>query len=80
MDRKISSIIKDWKDEAGVEGIVQVSAFSTIRSEITICTDRPGLMIGKAGTLLDKYEEKLKKVNPRLKKIVFVETDRWYIK
>lgn len=80
MDRKVSNIIKEWKDEAGVEGIVQVSAFSKIQSEITICTDRPGLMIGKAGTLLDKYEEKLKKVNPRLERVLFVETDSWYIK
>ena len=80
MRREISETIKAWKDEAGVKGIVLVSNYSEFRNKITICTDRPGYMIGKGGKLVDKYRDKLKEFNPRLESIEFVETDRWFIK
>ena len=80
MRREISSIIKKWKEEAGVNGIVLVSAFSGFSDTITICTDRPGLMIGIGGHRVERYMEKLKEVNPNLMTINFVETDGWYIK
>lgn len=80
MTREISDIIKQWKDEAGVEGIVLVSAFPSFRDTIKICTDKPGSMIGKHGELVDKYRQKLKKINRHLQHIEFVETDSWFIR
>ena len=80
MRKEISNIIKEWKDEAGVKGIVLVSVYSNFRDTIKICTDRPGLMIGKGGELVDKYREKLKTINKHLEHIEFVETDNWYIR
>lgn len=80
MRKETSNIIKEWKDEAGVKGIILVGAFPEIRDTIRICTDRPGLMIGLGGELANKYRDKLKKVCPSLQRIEFVETDKWYIK
>jgi len=80
MKQEISEIIKEWKDEAGVKDIILVGARSSCLRTIKICTSRPGAMIGLGGELHDKYKEKLKKVNPVLEHIEFVETDSWYIK
>ena len=80
MRKEISSIIKEWKDEAGVKGIILVGAFPEIRDTIRICTDRPGLMIGTGCDLANKYRDKLMAVCPSLQRIEFVETDKWYIK
>ena len=80
MIKEISKIIKEWKDEAKVNGIILVSVYSNLRDTIKICTDRPGIMIGYGGMLVDKYKEKLKEINPKLERIEFVETDSWYIK
>lgn len=81
MRREISNIIKEWKDKAGVKGIIQISAnFSSSKDTIKICTDRPGLMIGFHGALVAEYKEKLKAICPKLEHIEFIETDSWYIK
>ena len=80
MERRLTEIIKQWKDEAGVKGIVQISSLPTVRHKLTICTDRPGLMIGKGGCLIDKYREKIQKEYSNIKEIKFVETDSWYIR
>ena len=76
----IKKIIKEWKDEACVKGIVLVSVYSSFRDTIKICTDRPGLMVGKGGELVNKYREKLKTINKHLEHIEFVETDGWYLR
>ena len=80
MKKEISNIIKEWKDEAGVKGIVLVSVYSNFRDTIKICTDRLGVMIGKGGELVYKYREKLKEHNKELEHIEFVETDSWFIR
>lgn len=80
MQREILHIIREWKKEARVDGIIQVSAFAGSKDVIKICTDKPGWFIGMHGTSYDYYLEKLKKVNPRLKSIEFIETDSFYIK
>ena len=80
MERRLTEIIKQWKDEAGVKGIVQIGALPTVRHTLTICTDRPGFMIGKGGCLVDKYREKIQKEFPNIKEINFVETHSWYIR
>lgn len=78
--RDLSEIIKEWKDEAGVEDIILIGVYADFRDTIKICTNKPGWMIGKGGELLYKYKEKLKLVNPHLKDIEFIETDKWYIR
>ena len=80
MRKEISNIIKEWKEEAGVNGIILVGVYPDFRDTIRICTDRPGLMIGKGGELVDKYREKLKEHNKELEHIEFVETDSWFIR
>ena len=80
MERRLTEIIKQWKDEAGVKGIVQIGAFHTVRHKLIICTDRSGFMIGKGGYLVYKYKEKIQKEYPNIKEIKFVETDSWYIR
>lgn len=80
MRKEMSNIIKEWKEEAGVKGIILVGAYPEFRDTIKICTDKPGLMIGKGGELVDKYKEKLKEHNKELEHIEFVETDRWFIR
>ena len=80
MRKEISNIIKKWKDEANVKGVILVSVYADFRDTIKICTDRPGVMIGKNGELVDKYKKKLKEFNPNLEHIEFVETDSWFIR
>ena len=80
MERRLTQIIKEWKDEAGVKGIIQINAYPTVKDTLTICTDRPGLMIGMGGRLVDKYKEMIQKEYPNIKKINFVETHSWYIR
>ena len=80
MRKEISNIIKEWKEEAGVKRIILVGVYPDFRDTIRICTDRPGLMIGKGGELVDKYKEKLKEHNKKLEHIEFVETDSWFIR
>ena len=80
MKKEISNIIKEWKDEANVKGVILVGVYADFRVTVKICTNRPGAMIGKGGVLVDKYKKKLKEFNPNLEHIEFVETDSWYIR
>lgn len=54
-------IMSDWKKEA-LHGKNTLCGYSFIDSENTlhIYTDRPGMFIGKAGKLFDKYFKLLK--------------------
>lgn len=80
MQREVMHVIKEWKNEAHVDEIIQVSVFSSFKDTIKICTNKPGYLIGKGGSTYEKYFSKLKEVNPNLKQIEFIETDSWYIK
>ena len=80
MRKEISNIIKEWKYEANVKGVVLVGVYADFRDTIRICTDKPGLMIGKGGELVDKYKKKLKEFNRNLEYIEFIETDSCYIR
>lgn len=80
MKKEIAAIIKEWKEEAHVSGIITVSKDSGTRKTIIICTNAPEFMIGYNEGLLNKYKEKLKVINPKLQNIEFVDTDTWYIK
>ena len=61
MTKEISAIIKAWKDEAGVTGIIQVGMHYYKDGKLKICTNKPGLMIGFRGELVNKYTELLNK-------------------
>lgn len=80
MTKEISAIIKAWKDEAGVTGIIQVGMHYYKDGKLKICTNKPGLMIGFRGELVNKYTELLNKADRYIKGIEFVETDSWYIR
>ena len=80
MRKEISNIIKEWKDEAGVDGVVLVGMHYYKDGKLKICTNRPGLMIGLCGELVRKYKERLNKIDKYIKEIEFVETDSWYIR
>lgn len=82
MLKDLTKIIKEWKDEAGLNhnDIVLISACPTIRETLKICTNKPGWMIGKCGWLYEKYKEKILKQFESIKNIEFVETDPWYIR
>ena len=82
MNKEVSKVIKEWKDEAGLtlNDIILISVFPTSRKVLKICTSKPGFMIGKYGKLYYKYTEKLKEILPNLDSIEFVETDYWYIR
>lgn len=79
---RITDVIKKWKDEAGLKNtdIILISAYSTVKETLKICTNKPGWMIGKAGWLYDKYKDIIFKQYPHIKQIEFIETETWYIK
>lgn len=78
--REIQKIIKEWKDEAGVKNVIQISKYLINGDTLKICTDLPGFMIGKRGELVDKYRKRLQEIEPHIQHIEFIEVDRWYIK
>ena len=80
MTKEISAIIKAWKDEAGVTGIIQVGMHYYKDGKLKICTNKPGLMIGFRGELVNKYVELLNKADRYIKEVEFIETDSWYIR
>ena len=60
MDRVILSILRNWCDEAGVK--TPVGYYKNFFEKCwEIYTDRPGLLIGKAGILVQKYKGILNK-------------------
>lgn len=58
MDYKLRKIFKDWKAESGVKKpfIYKYDRKGTLY----IYTSQPGLMIGKAGNIYYKFEERIK--------------------
>lgn len=52
--RDLSEIIKEWKNEAGVEDIILIGVYADFRDTIKICTNKPGWMIGRGGELSEK--------------------------
>ncbi len=52
----IDEILRAWKAEAKVTHLM---LYKLRKGVLTIYTDRPGPLIGRSGTLVDKYKEKL---------------------
>ena len=80
MTREIHNIIKEWKHEAGVRGIILTGHTSPSSPYLTIFTSNPGLMIGYHGELKDKYIKKLRTEMNGLIDVHFVVTDKYYIR
>ena len=80
MTREIHNIIKEWKHEAGVRGIILINNTYSGSPYLTIFTSNPGLMIGYHGELKDKYIKKLRTVMNGLIDVHFVVTDKYYIR
>ena len=80
MTREIHNIIKEWKHEAGVCGIILTNHTYPGSPYLTIFTSNPGLMIGYHGELKDKYIKKLRTVMNGLIDVHFVVTDKYYIR
>ena len=56
---EVSEIFDEWAKEMKIPTRdIMFSMSRTVANEITIYTDRPGLMIGKAGCMIDKYKAK----------------------
>ena len=72
-NRIISSVIKEWKEDAGVSHIILFD-YKYSSKTLKVFTDRPGPLIGLRGERFDRFNEKLKRcISPDLK-IEFVET------
>lgn len=74
MGRVIQKIIKQWKEEAGTDRIVQWKL--CMDKTLKIYTSQPGWLIGKGGVLIDKYNKIFKQeLGTCFEKIEIVETD-----
>ena len=58
MQYKIEKLVREWRKEAGIKPNILYSINWDTR-EVIIFTHRPGLMVGKAGCLVNKYNEML---------------------
>ena len=69
----VDDILRDWKAEAKVTHLILYKIRNGI---LTIYTDRPGVLIGFKGKLIDKFTEKLKEVPfPKIVEVKIEETD-----
>lgn len=73
MYSSLRKIFNAWMQEAGVRSI-QVDVNYDNNIVYTIYTDRPGLMIGYKGVLIDKYRKALQEEHFKNVLIEFVET------
>ena len=69
-----SDIIKEWRIEAKVENPV-LYKYNSLDKTLTICTARPGYMIGYHGQLIEKYKEKLSQIYKVVNEIKFIEVE-----
>ena len=69
----IDEILRAWKAESGVTHLMLYRLKNNV---LTIYTDKPGSLIGRQGTLIYKYEEKLKSLRfPKIVELKLEETD-----
>ena len=69
-------IIKEWRIEANVKTPI-LYKYDSSKQILTLCTSRPGYMIGYHGQLIYKYREKLNKLYATrpIKGIDFIEVE-----
>ena len=68
----IQKVLKEWKQESGAKRVIQFRYRDGI---LSIFTSEPGYMIGKAGCLVNKYEDILKNEFSDFTKVEFTETE-----
>lgn len=71
----IQKILKKWKCESGAKRVIQ---FRYRNGILSIFTSEPGYMIGKAGCLVYKYEDILRKEFSDFIKVEFTETENYW--
>lgn len=71
----IQKILKYWKQESGAKRVIQFRYRDGI---LSLFTSEPGYMIGKAGCLVYKYEDILKKEFSDFIKVEFIETNSYW--
>ena len=60
---EITNVIARWNKECGVKQVgVKLRGYGEGKYRLEIYTDRPGLLIGKAGCRIDRYSEELKRL------------------
>lgn len=74
MHRFIRALIREWKVEAKVKERVGYKINYT-ECTITLTTNHPGYLIGRAGVLIEKYKNKMQENWPKFKNFYFVELD-----
>lgn len=71
-NKEISKVIAEWCEEAGVSSPVGYYR-NSLTGYFEIYTDRPGYLVGKAGKLVEKYEQALNELFCSDLKIKFFE-------
>lgn len=76
-NRKIQEIFREWKAECGITHTIlfRYKFYSGVGYILTICTDKPGIMIGVHGETVDKYKAIFKSYDGSFVRIEFIETD-----
>lgn len=74
MHRFIRTLIREWKAEAKVKERVGYK-INYMERTITLATNRPGYLIGRAGVLIEKYENKMRENWPQFKNFYFIDLD-----
>lgn len=60
---EFTKFLTKWCQEAGVNTPMGYD-YSISEKTLTVFTDRPGLLIGKAGAIIEKYKEKCQEIRP----------------
>lgn len=71
-DKSIEKILKQWKDECLIDDPI-LYTFSYHSGLLRIFTTRPGVMIGRAGIIVDKYKALMQNKIIGFKSIEFAE-------
>ena len=58
MDFAIRTILKAWKEDAGVTHLMQYSLRNKV---LTVYTDKPGPLVGRMGERVDRFKQRLLK-------------------
>lgn len=73
----IHQILREWREES--KSPPSSYSFNLAKGQIDIYTARPGLLIGKGGSLVEKYIGKIKAAYPSFN-IRFHELELHYVK
>lgn len=83
VDKELTKIIKDWKDEAGLaeSDIIMIAARAKKESgTLKLYLNKPGVLAGAHGELVNKYTNIIREKFPDVIRVHFVRTEAWYIK